>query len=195
MRNDFKDGGKEEIMPTEETELVERAKTDDSAFEILYNFYFPKIYGYIFKRVGCFDVAQDLVSVTFLKVFNGLEKYQNKGIPFSAWVYKIATNNLVDYYRKEAKNKKIDIDKLNNLEDDKNEDFGANFDILQEKKIVHEILKKIPENHQRILYLKFFAEKETKEIAEILQINENNARVLLFRALKKFNEAYKSYVK
>jgi len=193
MEGNFEKESKKDML-TGEAEIVERAKNDDQAFEILYDFYFPKIYGYIFKRVGSFDAAEDLVSATFLKVFTGLAKYNNKGNAFGAWVYKIATNNLIDYYRKEGKNKKIDIDNMHNLRDEKNADPGRNFALLQEKKLVRKILKEMPENYLRVLYLKFFGEKETREIAGILQTNENNVRVLLCRALKEFNKIYKSYV-
>lgn len=193
MEGNFEKESKKDML-TGEAEIVERAKNDDQAFEILYDFYFPKIYGYIFKRVGSFDAAEDLVSATFLKVFTGLAKYNNKGNTFGAWVYKIATNNLIDYYRKEGKNKKIDIDNMHNLRDENNAEPGKSFALLQEKKLVRKILKEMPENYLRVLYLKFFGEKETREIADILQTNENNVRVLLCRALKEFNKIYKSYV-
>jgi len=98
---------KKQDMLENEAQIVEMAKKDDQAFEVLYDFYFPKIYGYIYKRVGSFDVAQDLVSITFIKVFNNLDGYQYKGYSFSAWIYRIATNNLIDYYRKANRKKEI----------------------------------------------------------------------------------------
>lgn len=186
---------KKEDMLENEAEIVERAKKDDQAFTVLYNFYFPKIYGYIFKRVGSFDVAEDLVSTTFLKVFANLNNYQYKGYSFSAWIYRIATNNLIDYYRKSGKKKEINIDEIKELKDE-NSNFPEKLvQHSQDKKMVQEILKELPDRYQKVLYLKFFGDKDNTEIAETLEISENNARVLIFRALKSFKEAYKNYEK
>ncbi len=186
---------KKEDMLENEVEIVEQAKKDDQAFTVLYDFYFPKIYGYIFKRVGSFDIAEDLVSTTFLKVFTNLSNYKYKGYSFNAWIYKVATNNLIDYYRKSNKKREVNIDEIKELKDE-----GGNLpeklvQRSEDKKMVQEILKELPEKYQKVLYLKFFAEKDNTKIAEILKANENNVRVLIFRALKSFKEAYKNYEK
>jgi len=99
-------------MLEHEAELVERAKTDDRAFTILYDYYFPKIYGYIYKRVGNFDLAEDLVSSIFLKVFTNIGAYKEQGYSFSAWVYRIATNKLIDHYRKAGQKKVVSLDEV-----------------------------------------------------------------------------------
>jgi len=184
-----------EDMLDNEKEIVERAKQDDQAFEILYDFYFPRIYGYVLKRVGDFSVAEDLVSKTFLNVFVNLKKYQYKGYSFGAWVYKIATNNLIDYYRKSGNRREVNIEEIRDLKDEINDTPDELAQHIQEKKLVQKTLRLLPEKYQEVLDLKFFAEKTTTEIAEILETNENNVRVLLFRALKLFKEEYKKYEK
>jgi RNA polymerase sigma-70 factor, ECF subfamily len=194
MGNDFKNEGKKEDMLIEEPEIVERARTDDGAFEILYDFYLPKIYGYILKRVGSFDVAEDLASSTFLKVFTNLDKYQSKGHTFGAWIYKIATNNLIDYYRKSSKNKEINIESVGGLKDENNPP-GKEFENSQEKKLVRQALGGLPGKYQEIINLKFFAEKDNVEIAEILKTSENNVRVIICRALKCFRQEYQKYAR
>jgi len=180
-------------MLENEIEIVERAKKDDRAFEILYDFYFPKIYGYIFKRVGNFDIAEDLVSSTFLKVFTNLHSYNYKGYTFGAWVYRIATNKLIDHYRKEARTPETNIDDIEEPKD-KNSDMPEELmQRAQDRRLVQQVMRELHQKHQRILYLKFFAEKPNTIIAEILDTNENNVRVMLFRALKSFKESYKKY--
>jgi len=191
MREKFK----KEDMLENEAEIVERAKKDDQAFEILYNFYFPKIYGYIFKRVGSFDIAEDLVSTIFLKVFTNLNKYKYKGYSFSVWIYRIATNNLIDYYRKSNQRKEVNIDDIKELEDESSNMPEELIQRSQDKKLVRQILRELPEKYQRVLYLKFFAENDNGKIAEILETSENNVRVLIFRSLKSFKEVYKKYEK
>jgi RNA polymerase sigma-70 factor (ECF subfamily) len=184
-----------EDMLDNEREIVERAKEDDQAFEVLYDFYFPKIYGYILKRVGDSGTAEDLVSKTFLNVFTNLKNYQYKGYSFGAWVYRIAANNLIDYYRKSGKRKEINIEEVKELQDDTNDTLDELIQHTQERKLVQETLRVLPEKYQEVLDLKFFAERTTDEIAGILETNENNVRVLLFRALKLFKEEYKKYEK
>lgn len=173
-----------------EPELVERAKKDDQAFEILYNHYFPKIYGYIFKRVGNHAATEDIVSTTFLKVFVNLKKYRYQGHTFGAWVYRIATNNLTDYYRKQAKNKEVELSEAHYVAD---REPGPEERVGQSENRLHVelTLKKLSKRYREILHLKFFAELSTLEISEALGISENNTRVLLHRALKKFHGEYK----
>ena len=184
-----------EDMLDNEREIVELAKHDDQAFEVLYDFYFPKIYGYILKRVGDFSIAEDLVSKTFLNVFTSLKKYQYKGYSFGAWIYRIATNNLIDHYRKSGRRKEVNIEDVKELKEETSDTLNELVQHDQERKLVQETLRLLPEKYQEVLDLKFFAGRTTNEIAEILGTNENNVRVLLFRALKLFKEEYKKYEK
>jgi len=191
----MKERAEKENMLDNEREIVERAKQDDQAFEVLYDFYFPKIYGYILKRVGDSGTTEDLVSKTFLNVFTNLKKYQYKGYSFGAWIYRIATNNLIDYYRKSGKRKEINIEEVKELEDETSDTLDELAQHTQERKLVQGVLRLLPKKYQEVLDLKFFAERTTSEIAEILETNENNVRVILFRALKLFKEEYKKYEK
>lgn len=176
-----------------EIEIVEQAKNDEAAFEILYNHYFPKIYGYLFKRVGNHETVEDLVSVTFLKVFSNLQDYKHQGFTFGAWVYRIATNNLTDYYRKQGKKKEVDIEEVAELKDHSlSPEEIANG--LYNRKIIAKVLVNMPDKYQKIINLKFFGEKTNVEIAEILGVKENNCRVLTHRALKNFHKLYQKYV-
>ena len=175
-----------------EPEIVEQAKKDDQAFEILYHHYFPKIYGYIFKRVGNHETTEDIVSITFVKVFTNLSKYNNKGYTFGAWVYKIATNNLVDHYRKQGRNKEVGIEEANEIKDESLTPEDQ-VQISQDKESIKVIINKLPKRYQKVLNLKFFAELSITEIAHVMDISENNSRVLTFRALKKFHKLYEKH--
>lgn len=185
------DFAQKEILENEK-DIVERAKSDDQAFEILYNHYFPKIYGYIFKRVGNHEIVEDLVSVTFMKVFSNIKDYKHQGYTFGAWVYRIATNNLTDHYRKQGRRKEVDIETVAELKDNNlnPEDIANN---LYNRKLIMKVLVNMPEKYQKIINLKFFGEKTNTEIAEILGVKENNCRVLTHRALKNFHKLYQKY--
>jgi|SRR3989338_375182 len=177
-----------------EMELVERAKTNDQAFEILYNFYFPKIYRYLFKRIGHAQATEDLTSITFMKVFCNLKKYKHQGYTFGAWVYKIATNNLIDYYRQSGRRQEVDIEQVSEIESN-GPSPSESMQNIEEQKFVKFILEKLPKRYKEVLYLKFFAEMSNQEIAGTLKISTNNAGVLLYRALKNFQKIYQKYEK
>ena len=172
-----------------EKELVERAKKDEQAFTVLYNFYFPKIYRYIFARVGDHDIAEDLVSRTFLKVFVNLNGYSYKGYTFGAWVYKIATNILIDYYRKESRKKEVDIDSIGDIPDNNYSPIN-DIENREKREKIDKILRRLSPRYQKILYLRFFADMSTEEIAVMIGVSVNNARVIKYRALKKFRKKY-----
>ena len=181
-------------MLENESELVERAKTDDQAFTILYDFYFPKIYGYIYKRVGDFDLAEDLVSSTFLKVFTNIGGYNERGYSFGAWVYRIATNKLIDHYRK-AGRKVVSLNEVADIKDERNDSPDTLVQHSQDEELVQRALGDVSEKYQHVLHLKFFADQSNVEIAETLNTTENNVRVMVFRALKSFQASYKKYEK
>lgn len=180
--------------PSEEMELVERAKTDEAAFGVLYNRYFPKIYGYIFKRLGNREAAEDVVSTIFLKAFCNLKKYQPQACGFSAWLYKVAGNCLIDYYRQTGRRPATTpLDETFELADgEPNPMLLAQS--AEERVIVKKVLAALPERYQKVLDLKFFGEFSNLEIAEILETSTNNTGVLVYRALKEFAKIYKKYV-
>lgn len=178
---------------SQEQFLVERAKTDDASFEQLYNQYFPKIYGYVLKRTGQRETAEDIVSVVFIKVFTNLKSYRYRDCSFGAWVYKIATNSLVDHYRKVGRKPEVLPEEMPEIRDAK-QDLGVALEAKQERAVVREVLKKLPARYEEILNLKFFAELSNQEIADSLGLETNNVGVLIHRALAKFEETYQAYV-
>ncbi|NQV12213.1 RNA polymerase sigma factor [Candidatus Uhrbacteria bacterium] len=177
----------------DEDMLVEQAKTDDDAFCALYDFYFPKIYKYILRRVGHRQTAEDLLSSTFLKAFTKLDTYKNGSASFQAWLYRIATNTVIDHYRRQGKRQEMDIEPMVHLEssDPSPEQYASD---SVDRENVEEVLGKLPEKDQEVLQLKFFAQFSNIEIAETLGISVSNAGVRVYRALKKFEEKYKEYV-
>jgi len=172
----------------EEYTLAERAKTDEAAFTFLYERYFPKIYAYVFRRVGVRDITEDIVSATFEKVFLHLEKFKpGGGGTFQAWIYRIATNQVIDHVRKE---KRVIItapedfpEQTHPLSNDM-EELIRKEDAITVKKAI----EKLPTRYQEVITLKYFSELTNGEVAEILNISPNNAGVLLSRALKQLQK-------
>lgn len=178
----------------DEAQLVLLAKTDDQAFERLYNHYFDRVYGYVFKRVGQKEAAEDIVSTAFLKIFTNLDKYQpgKYQASFCAWIFRIVTNTLIDYYRKNNK-PHINIDDIAEPIDH-GQDNLAQAVLSDDQQAVHRTIEKMSPKYQKIIQLKFFAELSNLEIAEVMEISVSNAGVLLHRALKKFQDLHQKYV-
>ena len=84
----------------QERELVERAKNNAEAFGELYDRYYAQIFGYVLKRTASIEVAQDVTSEVFFKALKNLRQFRWRGVPFSSWLYRIATNENANHFRK-----------------------------------------------------------------------------------------------
>lgn len=173
-----------------ENEIIQEIKTNPHAFGTLYDFYFPQIYGYIFKRTGNHADSEDIVSEIFLKAFKNIHRYEDKGYKWSTWLYTIATNKLIDFYRKNGRKKEKENDIDSFIENDfaSNPDIASDIDNDISREHIFFILEKLQKRHQKILYMKFFGEFSYEEIGRHMQITENNARVLCHRALNSFRK-------
>ncbi len=181
-----------EPLLSEEAELVERAKTDEAAFEMLYHNYFDRIYGFTYKRVGNVEETQDIVSTTFMKAFSSLTSYQNQNCPFKAWLYRIATNCIIDFFRKNGRSHVITVEELPEVVDITQNHLET---VIKndEARQVRIVLAELAPKYQQVLQLKFFGELSNGEIAEVLGVSANNAGVIIYRALESFQKKYQSY--
>jgi len=96
----------------EEKEIIQRAKRDPQAFGLLFDKYYQPIFGYILRRTANVALAQDLTSQTFLKALKKLKRFKWRNVPFSAWLFRIATNEVNAFYRYQKRHKKILIEDL-----------------------------------------------------------------------------------
>src|SRR5437868_5026704 len=90
------------MMPLEEMQLVKKAQKDKESFATLYDTYYPKIFGYVFRRTTDFELSKDITSETFIKAFIHIRKFKWRNIPFSSWLFRIASNemNMADRKKK-----------------------------------------------------------------------------------------------
>jgi len=89
---------------------IQAAQRDPAMFRPLYNRYFQQIFRFIYRRTASEDTASDICSQVFLKAMQRLDKYQFKGVPFSAWLYRIASNEVAQHFRNEQKNRVVSIE-------------------------------------------------------------------------------------
>jgi len=173
-----------------ENQLVEAAKVDPERFAELYDRYVEQIYRYVYRRVSDQNIAEDLVSQTFYDALSHLKSYEYKGYPFSAWLYKIAHNNVLKWYRTNSRTQKVDLEDMVELKDD--QDVMEEEAMRQEKESVMDLLQKLEYEERELVRLKYFEEVSNIEIGQIMGISANHVGVKLYRALKKLKQLMNS---
>ncbi|MBX4191517.1 MAG: RNA polymerase sigma factor [Candidatus Doudnabacteria bacterium] len=164
--------------------LKKAQKGDSQAFALIYDHFSPRIYKFIYFRVGHKEVAEDVLSDTFVK---GWQKIQHVNSPtaLSAWLYQIAKNNIIDYYR--IKKETIALDDVQDfLPDEVNpiDDTNLNFD----QKRILAVMKELPQEQQEVIKYKFFEDLSNEEIAYVMNKSEGAIRVIQHRAISKLKE-------
>lgn len=179
-----------DINQEEEIAIIERAKKDPEKFGVLYNRYYKPIFIFIHKRTNDKECSADIASHVFLKALTNLNSYVHQGFPFSSWLYKIALNEVNEYYRKKNKKRVVSIESTG-LERLTNALIEGESDLeLNEKRFyLSEALKQLEALEIQLVELRFFEEKSFKEIGYILNITENNAKVRTYRLLDKIKVA------
>jgi RNA polymerase sigma-70 factor (ECF subfamily) len=176
----------------DEKEIIKLAKKDYQAFDYIYEKYMPQIFQYVMYRVYNREVAEDIVSVVFYKAMKNLQLFHWRKIPFSAWLYRIAFNEICNYAKKEKKQEKI---RKNVLKSDPEVAYEPDYQSDDRSfKFVHEYLNKLSLKDQDIITLRFFEKKSFAEISQITGKNESTLRVNLHRALKKLESIMPSEV-
>ena len=175
-----------------EEELVKRAQHNREAFGELYEINYKRIFNYALKRTANVQLSLDITSATFFKAMNQINKYRWRDIPFAAWLYRIASNEINDYYRREGR-RNISIDKISELADDT--DFADEVNQAEEELskheeflLLHKKLAELPSMYQEVIVLKFFEKKKIKDIVEILGKKEGTIKSLLHRGIEKLRE-------
>jgi len=183
---------------SEEKELVRQAQKAPDAFAKLYDQYYPKIFGYVLRRTANLEAAQDITSETFFNALRKLWQFRWRNISFSSWLYKIATNEINQYFRKAEYKKSASLEELQEQGFEPISSHNPESELIeaQEKLEQHqdflEIQVKIvrlPAKYQEVIALRFFEQKQIKEISEILGEKEGTIKSLLHRAVEKLREA------
>ena len=164
---------------------VQAAQRDPSMFNTLYERYFESIYLFIFKRTNDSGLADDICSQVFLKAMERLDKYVFKGVPFSAWLYRIASNEVAQHFRKAQKNRMVSIDDTNLS--DMFEEFDEEI-AMPSQEVLVAALDNLKEGDLQLIELRYFEGLPYRDIAEILDITENNAKVRTFRILNRLKK-------
>ena len=169
----------------EEMRIVEKSKLNPQSFGILYTRYNDSIYRYVLKRVHDIEVAYDLTSQVFIKALTAIDKYEYRGVPFSSWLFRIAKSEVYQFFRDQKTVSSVSIDtlKLGQIIEDCEEEYNE-----EERSKLLLALNKLDAEHLKLIDLRYFEKRSFKEMGEILNITENNAKVKTFRTVLKLKK-------
>jgi RNA polymerase sigma-70 factor (ECF subfamily) len=166
---------------TPDADLVTQTKSGDvEAFGILYERYVERIYRYVQVRVTEQTVAEDITENVFLRAYEAIDRYQERGHAFSAFLYRVARNQLVDHYRKKKEDAPIEAaDQVAAASPPMDES------LIHAEKVreIQDAMATLPEDYQEVIRLRVALDMPTSEVAEWLGRSEGAVRVLLHRAL------------
>jgi RNA polymerase sigma-70 factor, ECF subfamily len=170
----------------DEWNIIEKSKLNPQEFALLYDAYFKPILQFVYQRLETKEQAVDIVQNTFVKALQNIGRFQFKGVPFSAWLYRIALNEVNDFYRKTGKNRMVNLDDntANNLASD-NESNQEEEVVTFRKKTLQNAIRQLSNEEFVFLEMRFFDQLAFAEIAAIMGITENNAKVKTYRILEK----------
>lgn len=172
----------------QEEEYINAAKKDPKGFEPLYKKYFEQIFRFVYQRLDDKNTANDITQQTFINALLNIKKYENRGLPFASWLYRIAINELNKWFKKQKAARTINIETagLENLFEEIEEQPYHEYN---EK--LKRILTELEPDNLLLIEMRFFEKRSFKEIGDILEITENNAKVRLYRLLDRFKKVLK----
>jgi len=155
---------------------------DAEAFSYLYEQNVTRIYNYIFYRIGSGADAEDLTARVFHRAFGHIEKYQEKGVPFTAWLYRIAHNLTANWYRDTRRRKEVSLEDHTDLPH-QSELPERELEKTQEKEVLLNAIRRLPPDRQQLILLKYLEDLSNGEIAVIMGKTEGAIKSLYHRSL------------
>ena len=166
----------------EEQALIAAAQKNPARFSALYERYYEPILKFVYQRVTTKDDAFDITQQVFLQAMLSINKYEWRGFPFSSWLYRIAINELNQAFRKNEKQRGINLEEkhLVQLAEEMKID-PAN----DKEQALLDALTTLDEDDFQLIEMRFFEQRPFREIADILHVSEANAKMRLYRILEK----------
>lgn len=185
--NELSPRGAGEIIVTDsEEELIERAKRDAAAFGELYDRYVDRIYNYIFHRTGNRHDAEDLTAHTFYKALTNISGYTDRGVPFSAWLYRIAHNAVANWHRDQSRRQVVALDDgMPSGHKTAPDQVTAQH---EEQRLLKEAIRCLHPDRQQLLILKFSEGMSNADIGKLMGRTEGAIKSLYHRTLLALRE-------
>ncbi len=177
--NQMTKGNKQKIPGDHCGKRIQLARTGNpEAFSYLYSQNVTRIYNYIFYRVGSEDDAEDITSRVFYRAFGHIKNYEEKGIPFSAWFYRIAHNLIANWHRDRQRRKEVSLDEQPEIP--QRQDLPETLvEKNQETELLLKGIRRIAPDRQQLILLKYLEDLSNAEIAQIMGRTEGAIKSLL----------------
>lgn len=173
--------------PEDEGRLIEAARHHPEAFAPLYDHYYKPIFLFLHKRFRDKELTADLTQQVFLKAMLNMKNYVNKGFPFSSWLYRIAINEMNMYFRKS----KNDVDYEISEKDVQVLAHELDTQTREEElELLLSCVAELPAEHSQLIEMRFFDKLSFKEIGDVLEITEANAKMKIYRILEKLKPVF-----
>ncbi|MCL4877864.1 MAG: sigma-70 family RNA polymerase sigma factor [Anaerolineae bacterium] len=178
-----------EYKELDDASLVVLAKTDKGAFGELYERYVSRIYNYIYYRTSNHHEAEDLTAKVFMRAMGHIRSYDERGVPFSAWLYRIAHNLVANWHRDRQRRKIIPLDDFmsKRLRSDMPEEETES---KEEQRHLLDSIRRLPEDRQQLLILKYVERLSNAEIGKIMDRTEGAVKSLYYRTLSALREQF-----
>ena len=161
-------------------------------FEELYAGYYSNVLFYTLRKIGNREDAEDLTSDVFLYCYDHYDEYDPEKSAVTTWLYMVVNSRIKNYYRDHRQH--TDISELENILEADGEEAERGVYLQQLRDMMAGALDKLPERQRQVVILKYFRDKSSAEIAEIMGISSGNARVLLSRALDSLEALCRNFV-
>ncbi|MCL4505471.1 MAG: sigma-70 family RNA polymerase sigma factor [Chloroflexi bacterium] len=167
--------------------LARFAGEDQSAFGELYERHVTAIYRYVYYRVGNNEDAEDLTARVFMRAMKHVHHYDDRGVPFTAWLYRIAHNVVANYHRDNSRHPSIPLDEVE-LHGAHSDDADALIDGQRERRRLLRAIRALSEDRQQLVVLKFVEQLQNSEIGQIMNRSEGAIKSLYHRTLVQLRE-------
>ncbi|HHS97844.1 MAG TPA: sigma-70 family RNA polymerase sigma factor [Chloroflexi bacterium] len=167
--------------------LIARAKEDPEAFGILYERYVSQIYRYLYYRTGSHEDAEDLTARTFYRALRRFPHYVDRGAPFTAWLYRIAHNVVVNWMRDRQRRPVVPLESVT-VPSEEARDPHAVAEMREETEELLRAVRRLPPDRQQLLILKFVEGMSNAEIAQVMGRTEGAIKALYHRTLVALRE-------
>jgi RNA polymerase sigma-70 factor (ECF subfamily) len=163
----------------EERLLVEAAQRDRAAFARLYDRYFDQIYSYVYYHCGSREQAEDVTAATFERALSDLPNFSWRGVPYSAWLYRVASNLLARDRRRPAWLELKEGAPLAAAEPEPDQAWL----VREQESELHAAIRQLPPDQRQAILLRFFAGMRNREVGEVMNRSEGAVKLLVFRAV------------
>ena len=166
--------------------LVYKAQAgEEYAFGQLYEYFYDRIFRYVMFKTGDRNEAEDITTEVFLRMLESIGSFKFQGYPFSSWLFRIAHNLIVDYFRKKSRRKIVPLEEASTVAENSVVDFDNRIDAGRAAAEVYSAMDGLTDLQKEVLSLRFAAGLSVKETAEAVGKKENAVKALQHAAIKK----------